>query len=368
MDNGHPQSGAPPELPPVSLRKLGFSFTGTAAGYFGIWIVNLLLSLVTLGVYTAWAKVRRLRYFYGNTWLDGHNFEYLAKPKQILIGRIIVVGALLLYNLLVTISPFFSILIVPYLFAFPWLANKSIRFNARMTSYRNVRLNFSGSYWGAFKTFVAWPFLAILTLGIMVPFASRASANYIGNNLGYGKSRFQTKTELKMFYTHLGQTILAFFAITIVSGLLGALIGFIAGIRGNLTSGVDFSDTANGLALGLIAGLVGLYIGIAIAYTFYSAGARNIAYNSTTLDATHSFTSTLGRWRYAWILVSNLLLSLATLGLMMPWAAVRTWRYLADNTCFVASGSMDDFIDETAPEGSVGAAEFFDIEGVDFGI
>ncbi|MEO1140896.1 MAG: DUF898 family protein, partial [Pseudomonadota bacterium] len=66
----------------------GFSFKGTASEYFGIWIVNLLLSIVTLGIYTAWAKVRRLRYFYGNTWLDGHNFEYHAKPIQILIGRI----------------------------------------------------------------------------------------------------------------------------------------------------------------------------------------------------------------------------------------------------------------------------------------
>ena len=56
-----------------------FSFTGNAKEYFGIWIVNLLLSIITIGIYTAWAKVRRQRYFYGNTWMDGHNFEYHAK-------------------------------------------------------------------------------------------------------------------------------------------------------------------------------------------------------------------------------------------------------------------------------------------------
>lgn len=368
MDIEHKPGGESPELPPGSFQNFDFSFSGKAADYFGIWIVNLLLSLVTLGIYTAWAKVRRLRYFYGNTWLDGHNFEYLAKPKQILIGRIIVVGALLIYNFLVQVSPFFGILIVPYLIAFPWLVNKSMAFNARMTSYRNVRLNFAGSYWGAFKAFVLWPFLALLTLGIMMPFASRASANYIGNNLGYGKSRFQTKTELRAFYAHLGQSFLVLFFVTIVTGLLGMLIGFIAGIKGNVTSGVEFSDTANGLALGMVAGLFGLYSGVAIAYTFYSAGARNITFNSSTLDGTHSFISTLGRWRYAWILISNLLVSLVSLGLMMPWAAVRTWRYLAENTKFIAAGSMDHFIDTTAPEGNVGASEFFDIEGVDFGI
>ena len=34
-----------------------FKFTGKASEYFGIWIVNLFLSLITLGIYSAWAKV-----------------------------------------------------------------------------------------------------------------------------------------------------------------------------------------------------------------------------------------------------------------------------------------------------------------------
>lgn len=76
-----------------------FSFSGNAREYFGIWIVNLFLSVVTVGIYTAWAKVRRLRYSYGNTHLDGHTFDYHARPRQILIGRIIVVAALFVLNL-----------------------------------------------------------------------------------------------------------------------------------------------------------------------------------------------------------------------------------------------------------------------------
>jgi Zn-dependent protease with chaperone function len=66
-----------PSHPPTA-RHLPFEFRGRAGEYFGIWIVNVLLSIITLGIYSAWAKVRRLRYFYGNTWLDGHNFEYHA--------------------------------------------------------------------------------------------------------------------------------------------------------------------------------------------------------------------------------------------------------------------------------------------------
>ena len=76
--------------PPLGLRHEPFTFTGTEREYFGIWIVNVLLTIVTLGIYSAWAKVRRNRYFYGNTQLAGGAFDYHAPPLRILIGRIIV--------------------------------------------------------------------------------------------------------------------------------------------------------------------------------------------------------------------------------------------------------------------------------------
>ena len=39
-----------------------FRFTGTGGEYFRIWIVNVMLSVVTFGIYSAWAKARRLQY------------------------------------------------------------------------------------------------------------------------------------------------------------------------------------------------------------------------------------------------------------------------------------------------------------------
>src|SRR5216117_1580348 len=56
-------------------RQVQPEFTGTAAEYFRIWIVNLFFTLATLGIYSAWAKVRKRRYFYGSTRLDGDSFE-----------------------------------------------------------------------------------------------------------------------------------------------------------------------------------------------------------------------------------------------------------------------------------------------------
>ena len=62
----------------VSSEFEQIEFGGTAKGYFGIWIVNLILSIITLGIYSAWAKVRRQTYFKSHTELFGASFGYHA--------------------------------------------------------------------------------------------------------------------------------------------------------------------------------------------------------------------------------------------------------------------------------------------------
>ena len=81
----------------ASAMRATLTFGGRAGEYFGIWIVNILLSILTLGIYSAWAKVRNRRYFYGHTELVGHAFDYLASPIAILKGRLIAFFILVLY-------------------------------------------------------------------------------------------------------------------------------------------------------------------------------------------------------------------------------------------------------------------------------
>ena len=82
-------SNAAPGMP------VPIEFTGQWGEYFRIWIVNVLLTIVTLGIYAAWAKVRKRRYFCANTRLLGHTFEYLADPLKILYCNLIVVALFL---------------------------------------------------------------------------------------------------------------------------------------------------------------------------------------------------------------------------------------------------------------------------------
>src|SRR6266849_2239601 len=72
-------------------RALISEFRGCARDYFRIWAVNLCLTLLTAGIFSAWAKVRKKRYFYSNVTLDGTPFQYLGRPVPILKGRVIAV-------------------------------------------------------------------------------------------------------------------------------------------------------------------------------------------------------------------------------------------------------------------------------------
>ena len=111
------------------LQSRPFSFSGSGSEYFRIWIVNLALTILTVGIYSAWAKVRRLKYFYQNTRLADGGFDFHGSPVAILKGRIIAVILLLAYNFSGLISPTASLVTFGLLLlVLPWLIVKSLRF------------------------------------------------------------------------------------------------------------------------------------------------------------------------------------------------------------------------------------------------
>lgn len=143
-------------------------FTGSGREYFRIWIVNLLLTLLTLGIYSAWAKVRREQYFHRNTLLDGSGFDYHGNPKAILKGRIIAVGLLVILSLTGKWIPeyYYPVLLLgaPLI---PWLLIRSLAFRARNTLFRGLHFNFLGTYKGICKACLCYILLLIALIGAM---------------------------------------------------------------------------------------------------------------------------------------------------------------------------------------------------------
>jgi uncharacterized membrane protein YjgN (DUF898 family) len=190
-----------------NIQKFNFEFKGEPKEYFWIWLDNAFKSVLTLGIYSAWAKVRRKKYLYSNTSLDGHAFEYTGNPKAILIGRIIAVALFLIYyySPAVLYSPgddlwVVFIPLVLLAFAIPWMMMKSAAFNARNSVYRGIRFQFHGAYWKAFQVYTLGYLLGVLTIGIMMPYAWYWQQKYLVENTSFGQTRFKLQIRPLEYY------------------------------------------------------------------------------------------------------------------------------------------------------------------------
>ncbi|MDM7979153.1 MAG: DUF898 family protein [Rhizobium sp.] len=338
-------------------------FRGSAGEYFGIWIVNILLTIITVGIYSAWAKVRRNRYFYGNSFIDGHSFDYHAKGLQIFIGRAIVFGYIIGYNILLTFSPIAGGILALLMFVLlPWIVMRSLRFNARVTSYRNIRFDFVGKTWGAFVAIIFGGLIAFFSLGILAPFASRWLYRYIFNNLRYGDRAFETDPKIGALYRVWLPAFLLMLVGAAVGGALFVLIYY--GAVASADSGMDGEAL---LVLGIYGTVIPVLLLWGVAAIFYRIGVRNVVMNSARFDTRHSLFSDLGRLRYFWIVVSNLVVTILTLSLMRPWAAVREHRYVIEHSGIVVDGELGDVVSSMQASGSAVTAEYLDLEGFDFG-
>ena len=171
------QTPPPPPAWPSMPERVGpartehrFEFNGDAREYFRIWVVNLALSIVTLGIFSAWAKVRSERYFYGNTRLAGEPFEYLAKPWPILKGRIIAVVLFAAYVLAGQFSWKLQLgtgLVIAL--ATPWLIVRGAAFRARYSAWRGLTFRFIPDYAEAYVRYLLLGIPLLVTLGILYP-------------------------------------------------------------------------------------------------------------------------------------------------------------------------------------------------------
>src|SRR6266567_6424227 len=197
-----PTAPVPPAAPrPASPRRLRFAFTGTARDYFGIWIVNTLLKIVTLGIYSAWAKVRKRRYFYGSTKLNNTDFEYLADPFALFKGWLIAAAVFILYTIGSKVSPILSGTVgLVFFLGLPWLIVRSRVFNMRNSAHRNIRFTFSPDYREAYVAFAGLPCLLPFTLGLIAPYMVYRQKKFFVENSGYGRTRCTFDATVKDFY------------------------------------------------------------------------------------------------------------------------------------------------------------------------
>lgn len=325
----NPQVEAP-ETPP---RRIQMEFRGSGAEFFRIWIVNVLLSIVTLGVYSAWAKVRTKRYFYGNTYLDDHNFEYTADPIVILKGRIVAAVLLVGYILAQNFFPIISgLLVLAGMIIFPWLFVRAYAFNAYHSVYRGIRFRFSRSYGEAAKAYILWPFLGVITFGILYPSAMLRQEKLLVEGHSYGENQFSLNIRVGQIWAIIGIMI----AIGILFAVVSSIVtGIVVGVSGVGSDGYQSGVVA-------ILSMIPVFLFYFVMMAYFTVAMMNLRYGNMVI-AGNQFNANYKFGAWLWLLISNTFLIVLTLGLAIPWAMVRVVRYRASCTSLNAR-DMDHFI------------------------
>jgi uncharacterized membrane protein YjgN (DUF898 family) len=341
-----------------------FRFNGRAGEYFKIWIVNILLTILTLGIYSAWAKVRRKRYFYGNTLLQDSAFEYLAQPIQILKGRLIAFAIFVAYALANSFFPPLTLVFVlAFVVLFPWLLIKTLAFNARYSAYRNIRFDFKAGYGKAMAIYIGWPILSVLTLGITYPAYKYHRSKFVVAHSGYGTAPFS-------FGATAGEFYVAYLMATLITlgGLL--ILGVIAGALSMLPrmAGTVAADAGAGLAVlsALTASIMMLLVLLTVR-AYVEAAIGNLVWNNV-VSGEYRFASTLQTNRMLWLYLSNVLAIIFSLGLLIPWAEIRMTRYRMNNLKLLAAGDLAGFVAKEQQAMTATGAEISDFFDFDVGL
>jgi uncharacterized membrane protein YjgN (DUF898 family) len=325
----------PPATAAAAPHVAAPTFTGRGSEYFRIWVVNVLLTLVTFGVYSAWAKVRKARYFRQNTRLDGHVFDYHGRPIAILRGRVIALVLATAYTWTFQFSNTAGIVTVAVVCALgPWLLMRAQQFSFANTSYRGLRFGFRADTLDAYRTLspvmLAWlaPGLgAALTTHegwffgawmLAVPWMHHRLKRYQRFNASYGDSRFNFTPGLFRFYW--------IYTKGFVFVALGALLWMLITVAMYLWRGRADAFLAPSRLETWIYGVLAAMVVYVAAGPYLAARLQHVVWSRTRLGDIRFRTEIRARPLFN-LVAKSVALTVLTAGLYWPFAAIALARY-----------------------------------------
>lgn len=321
---------------PQFLETRPLRFTGNGPEYFRIWIVNVVLTLLTLGVYSAWAKVRTRRYLYGNVWLDDAAFDYTANPVVILRGRILVAIVAVLLWFAQVLSPLYYVAALLVLMPLvPWVVVRARSFQLRNSRYRGIAFDFQGRYRDAAVWYPLSWIGSVATLGLARPFTVFGRDRFLVTESRFGKKRFGFVGQAGRYYLLYGVTVVVGGAIyiggtVVLMGVLVATVGM------TVASDADAEPAVPDMSVFFL----GIAILVAALFLFVLAYLRSrlLSYRwSSSRLGKHEFRLDLSFLVMLWLYASNAVAIITTLGLFTPFARIRVARYVVNQFQFLES-------------------------------
>lgn len=307
-----------------------FVHHGRTGAMIRLSLMNLLMNVVTLSLWRFWGKTRVRRALWAETEFCGDAAEYTGTGKELFLGFVVALVAVFMPIVVAmgaaqaavaaghawaTVLVFLlQMLVVVLAMAGLYRAR---RYQLTRTLWRGIRGGQTGSALHYGLSFLGVTLVTALSLGWALPWAEMTLARYRMRNTTFGDVTFQCDARAKGLYRR--------FVVVWLAGLV-----FFAGIAAAAAGAVSQVDDPNRLFLVVLAGYAlavpwGLLtLGLPLAW--YRAGfLRQLAAHTRFDGVGFGLEATTGSLMR--LALGNFLISVLSLGILRPWAALRTFRY-----------------------------------------
>lgn len=296
------------------------TFHGSGSELLLLYVKVVLLSIVTLGIYSFWGRTRIRAYFAANTRFDNVAFAYHGTGMELLTGFAKALGVFVLLGLqmLVFVTALGDkagailggiVFYIGFLCLVPVAMVGAWRYRFSRTSLRGIRFSFRGNVIGFAKIYFPGLLLTIITLSIYGPFFWNNIRRYYTENTWYGNVRFAYKGD--------GRDLLAPWILGIV--------------------------------------LAPFTLGISLLW--FQLQRFNYQWSRTSFQNAR-FTSGITFGEFFLLNLTNLLLAVFTLGIAVPWVMIRTLRFTFERMALRGELSLQNIAQEFIDSGAAG-------EGID---
>jgi uncharacterized membrane protein YjgN (DUF898 family) len=344
--------------PAASVGPTRFVYDGRLSELYIIFLKNVLLSIVTLGIYRFWGKTNVRRYLWSRTSLLGDRFEYTGTGKELFLSFLIVVGLLLLvFGSIFAIMHFGGIagaifgvimILVAYagLFYLYFIAQfTALRYRLTRTRWRGIRGALGGSPWKYGFIAIGWWLLSALSAGLLAPIPVFKTLEYRLNNVYFGTARASfdgnvSDVFLRFLAYYFGAAILGLIAIGIVVAILSSLgvydgldivlhrmFGGPAGAPPDPVAVAKFNQV---LLITVYSCLPAIGLLVLPLFCWYASFLYNYLLGHTAI-AGGRFVGTVTAWRMFGYIFVNALIMILTLGFGFPWVLHRIMNFIAAN-------------------------------------
>jgi uncharacterized membrane protein YjgN (DUF898 family) len=289
-----PAAVPPPSATPATIHP--FSFHGSGAAFFALVLKNMLLTLLTFGLYLPWAKSERRQYLWQNIEIAGHRLRYHGTGKELLVAYAkVLLGYVLFIAVPMLMGKWLGgtarlivqlVMVAGLLALIPYAIWGSQRYLLSRTSYRAARFRLDGEFKAFVRVLVGGYFLTLLTIGFYAPVWSNRIFRELTNASALGTKHFEYHGESRVVFWMA------------MKGLLLSLFTF------------------------------GLY------FFWYQAALQRYRFATTQFDGAHGQLDLTGTELLQLKLLQIFALTL-TLGLAFPWVTVYTLRFYLARIRFV---------------------------------